>query len=99
MTRAYERIKVARAGPVETITLALPAKRNAIGPRMTNEILWALEDARAAEDAGLARSACRFVARLGSTLHAVTDGCASGSSEPLALARIDRPYMVPSEPA
>jgi enoyl-CoA hydratase/carnithine racemase len=34
---------------VETITLALPAKRNAIGPRMTNEILWALEDASAEE--------------------------------------------------
>jgi enoyl-CoA hydratase/carnithine racemase len=50
MPREYGRIKVARAGGVETITLFNPEKRNAIGPRMTNELLWALEDARAAED-------------------------------------------------
>src|SRR5208282_5348005 len=39
-----------RGGSVETITLCNPEKRNAIGPRMTNELLWALEDARAADD-------------------------------------------------
>jgi enoyl-CoA hydratase/carnithine racemase len=48
--RDYARIKVTRAGGVETITLNNPEKRNAIGPRMTNELLWALEDARAAAD-------------------------------------------------
>src|ERR1700689_3775503 len=48
--RAYGRIKVAREGAVETITLSNPERRNAIGPRMTNELLWALEDARAADD-------------------------------------------------
>jgi len=48
--RDYARIKVARQGGVETITLSNPEKRNAIGPRMTNELLWALEDARAADD-------------------------------------------------
>jgi len=48
--REYGRIKVAREGNVETITLSNPEKRNAIGPRMTNELLWALEDARAADD-------------------------------------------------
>jgi enoyl-CoA hydratase/carnithine racemase len=51
MTRAYERIKVTRDGVAETIMLSNPARRNAIGPRMANELLWALEDARA--DAGV----------------------------------------------
>ncbi|HZU84286.1 MAG TPA: enoyl-CoA hydratase-related protein [Polyangiaceae bacterium] len=50
MTRAYERIRVSRDGPVETIALAFPERKNAIGPRMTNELLWALEDARASAD-------------------------------------------------
>ena len=50
MTRSYERIKVERAGRVETITLSNPARRNAIGPQMASELLWALEDARAAVD-------------------------------------------------
>ncbi|HEY6462132.1 MAG TPA: enoyl-CoA hydratase-related protein [Polyangiaceae bacterium] len=48
--RDYGKIKVAREGGVETITLAYPERRNAIGPRMANELLWALEDARAAAD-------------------------------------------------
>jgi enoyl-CoA hydratase/carnithine racemase len=50
MTRTYERIVVTRAGSVETIALNNPPRRNAIGPQMTNELLWALEDARAAGD-------------------------------------------------
>jgi enoyl-CoA hydratase/carnithine racemase len=50
MTRAYERIKVERAEGVETIWLSNPPRRNAIGPRMMNELLWALGDARAADD-------------------------------------------------
>lgn len=50
MTREYERIRVARSGSVETITLSNPARRNAIGPRMMNELLWALDDARAADE-------------------------------------------------
>jgi enoyl-CoA hydratase/carnithine racemase len=50
MTRSYERIKVERAGGTETIWLSNPPRRNAIGPRMMNELLWALEDARAADD-------------------------------------------------
>lgn len=48
--RDYGRIKVARDGGVETITLAYPERRNAIGPRMTNELLWALDDARSAPE-------------------------------------------------
>ena len=50
MPRAYGKIKVARAGAVETITLSYPERRNAIGPQMTNELLWALEDASSADD-------------------------------------------------
>ncbi|HEY5146723.1 MAG TPA: enoyl-CoA hydratase/isomerase family protein, partial [Polyangiaceae bacterium] len=45
--RAYERIKVSRAEGVATIVLANPQRRNAIGPQMINELLWALDDARA----------------------------------------------------
>lgn len=46
--REYGRIRVERRdGGVELITLNNPERRNAIGPRMANELLWALEDARA----------------------------------------------------
>ena len=48
--RTYARIKVAREGGVETIAMSNPQKRNAIGPRMANELIYALEDARASED-------------------------------------------------
>jgi enoyl-CoA hydratase/carnithine racemase len=44
--RAYERIRVGVDGGVATITLANPQRRNALGPQMINELLWALEDAR-----------------------------------------------------
>ncbi len=47
---AYEKIATSRAAGVETITLNVPERRNAIGPQMTNELLWALQDARAAEE-------------------------------------------------
>jgi enoyl-CoA hydratase/carnithine racemase len=43
--RPYERIRVERFRAREKITLSYPARRNAIGPRMTNELLWALHDA------------------------------------------------------
>ena len=48
--RAYGKIATARSGGLETITLNVPERRNAIGPQMTNELLWALGDAGAAED-------------------------------------------------
>jgi enoyl-CoA hydratase/carnithine racemase len=48
--REYGKLKVARDAGVETITLSYPERRNAIGPQMTNELLWALEDARAADE-------------------------------------------------
>ncbi len=43
--REYETILVAAADGVSTITLNRPDRRNAIGPAMVNELLWALEDA------------------------------------------------------
>jgi enoyl-CoA hydratase/carnithine racemase len=49
MTRSYERIKVGRAGGVETITLSNPQRRNAIGPQMISELICALGDACAAD--------------------------------------------------
>jgi enoyl-CoA hydratase/carnithine racemase len=47
----YQRLVVAREGARVTITLSYPERRNAIGPLMTNELLYALEEAR--EDAGV----------------------------------------------
>jgi enoyl-CoA hydratase/carnithine racemase len=46
----FAKIKVARDGGVETITLFNPERRNAIGPQMINELLHALANARAADD-------------------------------------------------
>jgi enoyl-CoA hydratase/carnithine racemase len=43
--RAYEKIKVSAEGTALTITLSNPARKNAIGPQMVNELLYALEDA------------------------------------------------------
>ncbi len=48
--REYGKIKIARDAGVETITLFYPERRNAIGPLMTNELLWALDDARDAAE-------------------------------------------------
>jgi enoyl-CoA hydratase/carnithine racemase len=43
--QSFERLKVTREGTTQTITLAYPERRNAIGPVMTNELLHALEAA------------------------------------------------------
>lgn len=43
--RPYESLLVGAADGVATITLNRPERRNAIGPVMVNELLWALEDA------------------------------------------------------
>ena len=43
--RGYRKILVASEGPVCTITLNNPERRNAIGPEMVNELRWALADA------------------------------------------------------
>jgi len=49
-TRLYARIRVDDRVPVQTITLFNPERRNAIGPQMVNELLYALEDAHADDD-------------------------------------------------
>lgn len=49
-TRMYGKIRVNDAVPVTTITLFNPERRNAIGPQMVNELLYALEDAHADDD-------------------------------------------------
>jgi enoyl-CoA hydratase/carnithine racemase len=41
----YGKIKTAKEGPRFTITLNYPERRNAIGPQMANELLYALEEA------------------------------------------------------
>ena len=49
--RAYSRIHAAAAGGVVTLTLHNPARRNAIGPGMVNDLLHALDDAAADDEA------------------------------------------------
>ena len=44
--RAYGAITVALEGHVATITLNNPERKNALSPRMVNELLYALDDAR-----------------------------------------------------
>jgi enoyl-CoA hydratase/carnithine racemase len=46
--RNYGRIRVADLAAVRTITLLNPERRNAIGPQMVNELLYALADAQTA---------------------------------------------------
>ena len=48
--RDFEKIKVAREGAAVVVTLFNPERRNAIGPLMTNELLYVIDDARADED-------------------------------------------------
>lgn len=42
---SYRTILVADDGPTRTVTLNNPARKNAIGPAMVNELLWALSEA------------------------------------------------------
>jgi enoyl-CoA hydratase/carnithine racemase len=48
--RSYGKVRVAVEGYVARITLFNPERRNAIGPQMVNELLYALEDAHADDD-------------------------------------------------
>lgn len=50
MTRAYRTILVAADGPVLTITMNKPERKNPLGPEMVNELCWALDDAKEAAD-------------------------------------------------
>jgi len=47
----YKKILVAVDGHVVTITLNSPERKNALGPAMVNELLWAFDDAK--EDANV----------------------------------------------
>lgn len=49
-TRLYGKIRVAEEGPVLRVTLFNPERRNAIGPQMINELLYALDDAHDDDD-------------------------------------------------
>jgi enoyl-CoA hydratase/carnithine racemase len=48
--RPYETLLVSIDARVATITLNRPERRNALGARMTNELLYALDDAAAADE-------------------------------------------------
>ncbi|HEY6558816.1 MAG TPA: enoyl-CoA hydratase-related protein [Polyangiaceae bacterium] len=45
--RDYQLIRAVAAGPRLTVTLNRPERRNALGPQMINELLYAIEDAHA----------------------------------------------------
>jgi enoyl-CoA hydratase/carnithine racemase len=45
--RAYRTIRVESAGAIATITMNKPERKNPLGPEMVNELLIALDDARA----------------------------------------------------
>lgn len=47
MSRDYNRLRVTHEQGVARVTLYNPERRNAIGPEMTNELLYALQDATA----------------------------------------------------
>lgn len=49
-TRLYGKIRVVEDGPITRMTLFNPERRNAIGPQMINELLYALDDAHADDD-------------------------------------------------
>jgi enoyl-CoA hydratase/carnithine racemase len=96
---AYERIKVAREGAIETITLSYPQRANAIGPRMIGELLNALQQARAAEEVrvivltGEGRAFCA-----GGDFAQMSGGAGEGwvgdyGDLLLALARTDKPVV------
>src|SRR4051812_22952954 len=41
----YQKLKVQLEGHVATLTLHNPERKNALGPQLINELLWALDDA------------------------------------------------------
>ena len=49
-TRPYETITATAADGVATLTLNLPERKNPLGPAMVNELLYALDDAKASDE-------------------------------------------------
>lgn len=82
MTRAYRTLLFTVDAHVATITMNRPDRKNAIGPEMANELVWALDDAR--DDASV-----RVVVLTGAgdAFSAGGDlgGMSSGGGESLAL--------------
>ncbi len=48
--RAFRTIVVRDEGPIRTITLNKPERKNPLGPEMVNELCWALDDAKDAPE-------------------------------------------------
>ncbi|GAB4109738.1 MAG: enoyl-CoA hydratase/isomerase family protein [Sandaracinaceae bacterium] len=44
--RNYRAITVTTVGPIATITLNRPERKNPLGPEMVNELIWALDDCK-----------------------------------------------------
>ncbi|MDF2695657.1 MAG: Methylglutaconyl-CoA hydratase [Labilithrix sp.] len=102
-TRLWARLRVVDAGPVRTITLHNPERRNAIGPQMVNELLWALADAHEDDDVrvivltGEGKAFCA-----GGDFGSMTGGGDGGSELPpkgdyadllLAMVRTEKPIV------
>ncbi|MBX3186715.1 MAG: enoyl-CoA hydratase/isomerase family protein [Labilithrix sp.] len=102
-TRLYARIRVADEVPVTTITLFNPERRNAIGPQMVNELLYAIADAHADDDVraivitGDGKAFCA-----GGDFAQMTGGASEGPALPpkgdyadllLAMARTEKPIV------
>jgi enoyl-CoA hydratase/carnithine racemase len=102
-TRLYSKIRVADDAGVLTITLFNPERRNAIGPVMVNELLWALSDAHSDDDVrsvvltGEGKAFCA-----GGDFAQMSGGAADGPSLPpkgdyadllLAMTRTEKPIV------
>ena len=103
MTKAYTLIQVAAEGGVLRITLNNPARKNAIGPAMVNELLHAIGDA-AADDAvraivltGAGDAFCAggdFAQMTGSTGQTGEDRPTRGDYADLLLAMVSSPKPI-----
>ncbi len=96
------RVRVARDGAVETITLAYPQRGNAIGPQMIGELLAALAAARAAAEVRVIVLAGEGKAFCAGGDFSQMAGAGEGPRDPgssdfgellLALARSDKPVV------
>lgn len=102
-TRHWAKLRVADASGVRTITLFNPERRNAIGPQMVNELLYAIADAHDDEDVraivitGEGKAFCA-----GGDFGQMTGGSSDGTELPpkgdyadllLAMVRTEKPIV------